>query len=207
MLALIALVFMTCAGAGLIFPQNIGKMMERHNGHGNHHKGGKDHRSNEWAGPMRGHGGPEKDSKDHPRGPPKARGPPPPEHKDDHHRKLKHDEEFYVNKKQDKEMPSTLFKPKGHHQNGDHDGKPADGSYKVDKKMLQERRISKMVTRATFVSFLTWMFVFVAAVTGIRASKIQDNNSYIRCTFKKSVICLIIASLLGVWNLSLKFRI
>lgn len=70
-------------------------------------------------------------------------------------------------------MPSAMFNHKGKHQKGDHhDGKPADGSYKVDKKMLQERKISKLVTRSTFVSFLTWMFVLVAAVTGVRASRI-----------------------------------
>ena len=66
-----------------------------------------------------------------------------------------------------------MFNHKGKHQKGDHhDGKSADGSYKVDKKMLQERKISKLVTRSTFVSFLTWMFVLVAAVTGVRASRI-----------------------------------
>jgi len=47
----------------------------------------------------------------------------------------------------------------------------------------------------------------LAAVTGYRASKQQEYNGRIRCTFKKSIILLVLASLLGAWGLHLKSRI
>lgn len=72
---------------------------------------------------------------------------------------------------------------------------------------LQERRIDRMVTRASFVGFLFWAFVMLAAGVGYRASKITENTRWIGCTFKKSVILLFIASGLGIWKLHLNFKI
>ena len=51
-----------------------------------------------------------------------------------------------------------------------HDGKQ-NGEYHVDKKVLQERRVSKLMTRASFVSFLMWLFIAIAAAIGLRAAK------------------------------------
>lgn len=41
---------------------------------------------------------------------------------------------------------------------------------RVDKMTLTERRVTKLATRGAFVSFLMWMFVFIAATIGKRAS-------------------------------------
>lgn len=98
------------------------------------------------------------------------------------------------------ELPSQDFK----HGQG-HEGRQGkEGHYKLDKNALAERRVGKLVTRATFVSFLMWTFVFIAACIAKRAAMCSDQNKWIRCSFKKSIIMLVLASLLGVWGLTIK---
>jgi len=58
-------------------------------------------------------------------------------------------------------MPTVTF-------SSEHD---QEGTYKVDKKVLQERRVSRIMTRASFVTFLMWALVFAASAVGYRASK------------------------------------
>ena len=41
---------------------------------------------------------------------------------------------------------------------------------RVDKMTLTERRVTKLATRGAFVSFLMWMFIFIAATIAKRAS-------------------------------------
>ena len=72
---------------------------------------------------------------------------------------------------------------------------------------MKHRNVERLHTRAAFVSFLMWLMIFVAGAIGFRASKIQDNNMWIRCTFKKSMIFVILASLLGIWKLTLDAKI
>jgi len=60
--------------------------------------------------------------------------------------------------------------------------------------------------RASFVSFIMWTCVFIAASIGYRASK-QQSNGWIHCSFKKSLILLVIASGLGVWKLSMNYHL
>ena len=78
---------------------------------------------------------------------------------------------------------------------------------RVDKMTLTERRMTKLSTRGAFLSFLMWAFVFIAATIGKRASWQKENNWWIRCTLKKSIFMLWIASCLGVWNLVIKHKL
>ena len=73
----------------------------------------------------------------------------------------------------------------------------------MDKMTLMERRVSRLMTRGAFVSFLMWAFVFIAATIGRRASWQKENNWWIRCTLRKSIFMLLIASLLGIWKLKI----
>ena len=71
----------------------------------------------------------------------------------------------------------------------------------VDKQVLQERRVERLMTKGAFLSFLMWTFVFLAASVGYMASKQTEPNRFIRCTFKKSIILLVFASFFGIWKL------
>ena len=64
--------------------------------------------------------------------------------------------------------------------------------------------MTKLSTRAAFLSFLMWMFVFIAATVAKRATFQQEYKWWIRCTVKKSIFMLWIATVLGVWNLIIK---
>lgn len=73
---------------------------------------------------------------------------------------------------------------------------------------MQERRVTKLMTRAAFVSFIMWLFVFVAAITGKRASwNSQNSKWWMRCSFKKAIIFLVLATLMGIWRLILSAKI
>ena len=97
--------------------------------------------------------------------------------KDDRH----HDEEFFdVKKPKFVDDFGWLPKMKFNDERERHpQGPPGDhmerqggrGEYHVDKRVLQERRVSKLMTRAAFVSFLMWLFIAIAAVIGLRAAK------------------------------------
>lgn len=109
-------------------------------------------------------------------------------------------------------FPSMNFKDeKRHHggQGGRHgEMNNGDGEYHVDKKILQERRITRLVTRASFVSFLMWFFIFVAAAVGLKAARQQsDSRWFMRCSFKKSIIFLVLASALGIAKLCMDHKI
>ena len=95
--------------------------------------------------------------------------------KGDHHRP-EHDEEFFDMKKPkfaddlDDFFPKMKFKGEKMHQGpGQHEMQ--GGEYHVDKRVLQERRISKMMTRAAFVSFIMWLFIAISAAIGLRAAR------------------------------------
>jgi|Transcript_26534 hypothetical protein len=94
------------------------------------------------------------------------------------------------------------------HEEGQRDHHQGRGRrHRINKMMMKERRMEHMHSRAAFVTFLMWLCVFVAGAIGFRASKTQDNNRWIRCTLKKSVFFVILASLLGVWKLRLDFKL
>jgi hypothetical protein len=63
------------------------------------------------------------------------------------------------------------------------------------------------MTRASFVTFLMWGLVFAAAAVGYRTSKQNQLNQVTRCTFKKSILLLIFATVLGIWKLKMDFRL
>ena len=67
-------------------------------------------------------------------------------------------------------FPKMKFKGDKMHQGPGHH-KMQDGEYHVDKRVLQERRINKMMTRAAFVSFIMWLFIAIAAAIGLRAAR------------------------------------
>lgn len=114
----------------------------------------------------------------------------------------KHDEEFFVVKNNGFYDDEMRPRPPV-------DGPPMDGEFQqVDKKALQERRVTRLVTRASFVSFLMWLFIFVAAAIGLKAAKQQsDSRWFMRCSFRKSIIFLALASGLGIWKLVLDHKI
>lgn len=89
---------------------------------------------------------------------------------------------------------------KGHHNGGHNQDKDED--YSVDKKVLQERRIQKLMTRGAFVSFLMWTFILIAAITGKRAAwNSQNSKWWMRCSFKKAIVFLVLASGMGIWKM------
>lgn len=98
----------------------------------------------------------------------------------------------------DHERPSATFR---------HSGEHGEAPYKVDKAMLEERRITRMVTRATFLSFLMWTFVFIGACIGSRVVWFKEHTRWVHCSFKKSVFFIVIASLLGVWKMHAESKI
>lgn len=57
------------------------------------------------------------------------------------------------------------------------------------------------MTKGAFLSFVMWALIFIAATVGYRASKQNEPNRYMRCTYKKSIIMLMFASLFGIWKL------
>ena len=179
-LLVLAVVFMTCAGFHLLFPPRFDKMM-KHGGRGPHerqappmdHEGPRGHRFegdehmgfDERRDGRRGGRHLRRDGKgdrfdefDHP-----------PRH---------HDGEFFDVKRMNFDddvrdndwFPKMKFNDDKRPPRPGHDGKQ-NGEYHVDKKVLQERRVSKLMTRASFVSFLMWLFIAIAATIGLRAAK------------------------------------
>ena len=64
-----------------------------------------------------------------------------------------------------------------------------------------------IMTRASFVTFLMWLFVFCAAITGKRAAYNQQNAKwYMRCSFKKAIVFLFLATIMGVFKLTLNIK-
>ena len=94
---------------------------------------------------------------------------------------------------------------------GHHDDQQEGGEYHVDKRVLQERRVSKLMTRASFVSFLMWLFIAISAAIGLRAARAQPDTTnskwFMRCSIRKSIIFLVLASLLGIWKMILSKKI
>lgn len=118
----------------------------------------------------------------------------------DHGRHLKHDKDFFVDYKDKAE-----FK-KGGHQEGRQEGHQ-NGQPKTQEQVEQEHRITRLTTRATFVSFLMWTLVFIAASIGYRATFNKTENRWIRCSFKKSILLLVVASGLGLWKLHMDYKL
>jgi len=202
-LLILACVFMACSSFHLLFPPRFDKMM-KHGGRDPHEK----HAEPRFAEEKEQH----RRRGDHDGDDEEFRG-------GKHHggRHLRnHDEEFFVVKKNvefegDYAAPSYTFQDDKHHERrgGDrdhHDGehRKEGGEYKVDKKVLQERRLTKLMTRASFVSFLMWLFIAIAAIIGLKAARQTENSKwFMRCSFKKSIIFIVLASLLGIWKLIL----
>ena len=197
-LLVLAIIFMACSSFHLLFPPRFDKMMDKMNQHG--HRGPHEQQTpakHHDNGKHGGHGG------RHLR----------------HGGDKKHDEELFVVKNNFKDdhkfdesqwFPKMNFKDeKKHDGKGHHNGqKDFGGEYQVDKKVLQERRISKMMTRASFVSFLMWLFIAISAAIGIRASKMtSDSRWYMRCSFRKSIIFLVLATVLGIWKMTLNKKL
>ena len=192
-LLILACLFMACSGFHLLFPPRFDKMM-KHGGRGPHDR----HAEPKFAehGGKFGHDGEEEHRGDRRHGGRHLR-------RDGGHRGEHHDEEFFaVKKSAEFEHGSYTFQKEGGH--FEHGGKKG-GEYKVDKKVLQERRLSKLMTRAAFVSFLMWLFIAIAAVIGLKAARQQTDNGrwFMRCSFKKSIVFIVLASLLGTWKLFL----
>ena len=197
-LKVIALLFMFCSAFHLLFPPSLEKMM-MHGRRGHHDRDPR--RSNERNHPGRHHEksnnwlNEEVEEKSH------------------HGRHLEHDDDFFVVRRHDEPRRSETvdsqsnFDEDSHHRNGGKKHGHQNNGDKIDKKTLAERRIGRLMTRATFLSFLMWTFVLFAACIGHRVSKFQENTRWIRCTFKKSLIMLLIASLFGAWKLSVNSHI
>lgn len=219
-LKVIAILFMACSAFHLLFPVDLEKMMMHGKHHRQHdrdprhsrerkHPGRNEPRDfNNWLDDE------EVDEDNH-------------RH---HGRHLEHDNDFFVVVKQQESRRSKTFdsadsedEDEPHHRNGGKRGeghrngnKHGDGhrnsekrgdGHKMNKKHLAERRIGRLMTRATFLSFLMWTFVLFAACIGHRVSKFQENTRWIRCTFKKALIMLLIASGLGLWKLNVNRHI
>lgn len=198
----LSLIFMACSSFHILFPPKFDQMMKWHqkspherSASGEHH-GNREHGQNDdGEHEHHGHGG----------------------------RNLKHggnkkdDEEFFVvknNFEDDYWNPEMTFNNdkhqegkggRGHHNGDRNDG---EGDYKVDKKILQERRISKLVTRASFVGFVMWFFVAIAACKGLQGAKMWSNSKwFMPGTICKSMCLLMIASVLGIWKLCLNHKL
>ena len=166
-LIFLAVIFMSCACIHLLFPPPLHKMM-KHDGRGPHDR---------QAPPMMNEG-PHHRFQDE-------------ERFDERHgrkggrhlrrdgkgdRRPEHDEEFFGMKKPkfaddlDDFFPKMKFKGDKMHQGPGHH-EMQGGEYHVDKRVLQERRINKMMTRAAFVSFIMWLFIAISAAIGLRAAR------------------------------------
>ena len=197
-LLILACLFMACSSFHLLFPPRFDKMM-KHGGRGPHER----HAEPKFAEHGDRFG---KDmEEDHPRGERRHGGRH--LHRDGKGQHREHDEEFFAVKRSAEFDHGSYTFQKQRQEGGDghfgHGGKR--GEYKVDKKVLQERRLSKLMTRAAFVSFLMWLFIAIAAVIGLKAARQQTDNGrwFMRCSFRKSIIFIVLASLLGIWKLVL----
>ena len=109
--------------------------------------------------------------------------------------------------------PPPRFEHEEHHEQGERGhGRPGRGGRGkrgpgFNKMAMKHRNVEHLHTRAAFVSFLMWMCVLIAGAIGFRASKTQENSPWIRCTFKKSLIFIVLASLLGIWKLTLDAKL
>lgn len=164
-LKVIALLFMFLSAYHLLFPPSLEKML-MHGKRGHHDRDPR--RSGERNHPGRHHENSRNNWVDQ-------------EFEEDSHhgRHLEHDDDFFVVKRHDEPRRSNTvdsqskFEEDAHHQR---DGGRKHGSHhgkgdKIDNKTLAERRIGRLMTRATFLSFLMWTFVLFAACIGHRVSK------------------------------------
>ena len=216
-LKIISVLFMAMSAWALVFPPKLEHMREHfmHRQEFGSHEfgrhGGRDQRPfhENGPGPRRGGRQHEGDFRPHPEGDIKrqnkgGRG----------GRHLEHDSDFFVVKKnvidakpvETKQQPGHTFTRQDKHEGRPH-GSGQGEHYRVDKLTLQERRVSRLITRGAFLSFFMWLLVFVAACVGKRASWMRQQNRWIGCTFKKSVCLLIFASIVGVFGLITKRQV
>lgn len=64
------------------------------------------------------------------------------------------------------------------------------------------------MTRGAFVSFLMWLFILIAAITGKRAAwNSQNSKWWMRCSFRKAIIFLVLATLMGIWKMIITSKV
>ena len=78
---------------------------------------------------------------------------------------------------------------------------------KMNKIGMQSRRVEHDASRASFMTFLMWLCVFVAATIGFRASKVNpEENRWIRCTYWRACIFLVLATIFGIVKLVFDYK-